>query len=99
MQQEDNTSMVFEKRSVQPWRAEDEKLKEDLKEVVGGVFNSSRKIWLTLTQHGDEKGLNKFMSQPIFNQWIGGNITNKLKDGWRALVRSFIDANEQYQVV
>ena len=36
MQQENNTSMVFAKRSVQPWKAEDDKLKEDLKEVVGG---------------------------------------------------------------
>ena len=35
MQQEDNTRMVFLKKSVQPWKAEDENLKEDLKEVVG----------------------------------------------------------------
>ena len=43
MQQEDNTSMVFAKRSVQPWKSEDYNLKEDLKEVVGEIFNSSRK--------------------------------------------------------
>ena len=59
--------MVFAKISVQPWKAEDKNLKEYLKEVVGGIFNSSRKIWLTLTQHRDEKGLKKFMSQPVLN--------------------------------
>ena len=98
MQQEDNTSMVFAKRSVQPWKADDDNLEEYFKEVVGERSNISRKIWLTLTQHGDEKGLKKFLSQPVFNQWIDGNRTNKWKDVWRALVRSFIDANEQDQV-
>ena len=34
MQQEDNTSMVFENRSVQPCKAENDNLKEDLKEVL-----------------------------------------------------------------
>ena len=59
--------MVFAKIPVQPWKAEDDNLKEDLKEVVGERFNISRKIWLTLTQHRDEKGLKKFMSQPVLN--------------------------------
>ena len=85
--------MVFSKRLVQPWKAEDDNLKEDFKEVVGERLNSSSKIWLTLTQHGDGKGLKKFMSRPVFNQWLYGKRTNKLKDGWRSLVRSFIDAN------
>ena len=53
MQQEDNSSMLFANRSVQPWKAEDKNLKEYLKELVGERFNSSMKIWLTLTQHGD----------------------------------------------
>ena len=43
IQQEDNTSMVFAKRPVQPWKSEDDNLKEDLKKVVGEIFNSSMK--------------------------------------------------------
>ena len=48
MKEEDNTSMLFANRSVYPWKARDENLKEDLKEVVREIFNISRKIWLTL---------------------------------------------------
>ena len=98
MKEEDNTSMLFAKISVQPWKAEDKKFKEEWQGVVGERFNISRKIWLTLTQHRDGKGLKKFMSQPVFNQWLDGKRTNKLKDGWRDLVRSFIDANEKDNV-
>ena len=43
MQQEDNTKMVFAKISVQPWKAEDKKFKEEWQGVVGERFNISRK--------------------------------------------------------
>ena len=98
IQQEDNTSMVFAKRPVQPWKSEDDNLKEYLKDVVGGKFNRSRKIWLTLAQHRDEKGLRKFISHPVNKQWQYMKETNKLNYGRKALVWSCIDANENNHV-
>ena len=98
MQQEDNTSTAFANISVQPWKAEDDNLKEYLKDVVGGKFNRSRKIWLTLAQHRDEKGLRKFISHPVNKQWQYMKETNKLNYGRRDLVWSCIDANENNHV-
>ena len=43
----------------------------------------------------NEKGLKKFMSHPVINQWLGGKRAKKMKDGWRDLVWSFIDENDQ----
>ena len=69
MQEEDNTDMVFAKKSVKPWKDDEEELRKELRDAMESqvIKTNGRQIREALHAHAQDRGMGKFMSQPIFN--------------------------------
>ena len=45
-----------------------------------------------LHAHAQDRGMGKFMSQPIFNNWRNSGRKDQMKQTWYKIIRSFIDS-------